>query len=161
MIVFVLIVFIILYLYFKYPHIFDLKRKYITGRYIRLERESGSDPINYANFIINDEDGKVINPIELSVNPGISFGDGKNPKSTIGDIEDIVLIETTSLSTSVPYVEYDLGLMRNISNIIIINRKKYKERMGKTIIRILDDNRNQIFEKKIIDIQDIYYINIS
>lgn len=162
MVLSVLIVFIILFIYLKYPQVFEFKKRFMSGRYIRLERESGSsDPINFANFIIYDEDGTVITPSELSVNPAVAFGDGRIPKAkTTGDLADVVLIETTG-GTGTPYIEYDLGAIRKVSNILIVNRKKFGQRMQKTVLRVLDEERNQIFEKKILDLQDIYSINIS
>ena len=54
MLISILIVFIILYVYIKYPYVFDFKKEYLSGRYIRLDRESGTDSINFANFIIYD-----------------------------------------------------------------------------------------------------------
>ena len=159
MVLSVLIVFIILYIYLKYPQVFEFKNNFRNGRYIRLERETGTDAINFANFIIHDEDGALIHPTELSVNPAIAFGDGRVPKSKAGDVTDIILIETTNTST--PYIEYDLGTTRKISNVVIINRKKFGQRMQKTVLRVLDDDRNQIFEKKISELLDIYSINIS
>lgn len=167
MVLSVLIIFIILFVYLKYPQVFSFKSNYTLGRYIRLEREVGNEPINIANFIIYDIDGEVITPNALSVNPNIAFGDGKNPKaktytdSTKNDPADVILIETTASSTSLPYIEYDLGTSRKISRLLIINRKKFSTRMQRTIIRILDDDRNQIFEKKISELQDIYSIGLS
>lgn len=159
MVLSVLIVFIILFIYLKYPQVFSFKQTYLSGKYIRLDRESGSDPINFANFIIKDDEGSIIIPNEVSVNPTLAFGNGRNPKSKGADVTDVILIETGGSGT--PYVEYDLGSTRNIANVIIVNRKKYNDRMNKTVLRVLDDDRNQIFEKKISDIQDIYSINIS
>lgn len=159
MVLSVLIVFIILFVYLKYPQVFEFKRNFKSGRYIRLEREAGTDAINFANFIIHGDDGSVIVPTEVSINPSIAFGDGRIPKSKTGDVTDVVLIETTG--TGSPYIEYDLGATRKISNIVIINRKKFGQRMQRTVLRVLDDDRNQIFEKKITELQDIYFINIS
>lgn len=162
MVLSVLIIFIILFVYLKYPHVFSFKTNFTSGRYIRLEREAGSEPINIANFIIYDIDGTIITPNALSVNPDIAFGDGKYPKAkTSTDLADIVLIETRASSTSLPYIEYDLGSSKKVSKILIINRKKYNQRMQGTLIRILDDDRNQVYEKKISELQDIYSINIS
>lgn len=155
MILSVLVIFIILYIYIKYPHIFDFKQN-TSGRYIRLERESGSEAINFANFIIKGNN-QIINPIALNVNPGLALGDGIKPTANNADLTDIVLVET--MSTGIPYIEYDLGTSKNISDIIIFNRKKYKERMNNTVLWILDNDRNIIFEKKIDNVQDIYHIN--
>jgi hypothetical protein len=161
MLVPVLIIFIIIFLYLKYPDVFSFKSNFTEGRYVRLERESGSDPINVANFVVYDVDDKIILPNSLGINPGIALGDGKTPSaSSADDLSDIVLIATTSDSSTVPYIEYDLGDTKKISKVIILNRKKYGSRMQKTILRILDSDRNQIVEKKITELRDIYLINI-
>lgn len=162
MVVSILLLFIILYVYLKYPHVFEFKQRYRNGRYIRLERESGLEAITFANFIITDEDGLLLTPTEVSVNPSLKNGDGRAPKSSLGDATDIVLIETEIGSGSVsPYIEYDLGSIKKIANIVIINRTKFKQQMQKTVLKILDNDRNIIFEKKITELQDIYFINIS
>jgi hypothetical protein len=162
MVLSVLIIFIIIFIYLKYPQVFSFKTNFVNGRYIRLDREAGSEAINIANFIIYDLDGSIITPNALSVNPNIAFGNGKNPQArTTNDLSDIVLIETTSGTSGSPYIEYDLGTIKKVSKILIINRKKYNTRMQKTVLRILDEDRNQIFEKKITDLNDIYSIDIS
>lgn len=161
MVISVLIVFIIIFIYLKYPQVFSFKSNYTSGRYIRLDREDGTDPISVGNFIVYDSDGTIITPNSLSVNPRATIGDGKNPKS-ISDPTDIVLIETSpGASGSIPYIEYDLGIVKKISRVLIINRKKYGQFMQKTVLRVLDDDRNQIFEKKISDLQEMYSINIT
>lgn len=158
----VLILFIILLIYLKYPQLFEFKNNYISGRYIRLERERGDEPINFANFIIYDSYDSIIKPYDLSVNPGLAFGNGKYPKvKDISDPEDIVLVETLSGKTGLPYVEYDLGIARKISKIVIINRKKFNDRMKNTILRIIDSDRNQVFEKTILELQEIYSIDLK
>lgn len=160
MVVSVLIVFIILFVYLKYPHIFNFKTNFVSGRYIRLEREAGSDPVGVANFVIYDIDGNIITPNALSVNPSAAAGNGRFPIST-STSDDIVLIATITGTTSMPYIEYDIGTARKISRVLIVNRKKNPQNMQKTVLRVLDEERNQIFEKKISDLQDMYSINIS
>lgn len=160
MVLSVLIVFIIVFVYLKYPQVFSFKSNFTSGRYIRLERESGTDAIGVSNFIIHDLDGSVITPNALSVNPRVSFGDGRYPKSK-SSTDDIVLIETGVGTNSTPYIEYDLGTLRKISRVVIVNTRKNNQRIQKTVLRVLDEDRNQIFEKKISELQDIYSINIS
>lgn len=167
MIVAVLLVFIIIYVYYKYPDFFDFRQKFVTGRYVRLERESGSDPINFANFIIRDKLGSVINPVELNINPSLLFGDGRTPRAySSTELDDIVLIETAGSVDS--YIEYDIGSAKNISNVTIINRRlttnnaaqRVNERLKDTVLRILDNNRNGMFEKRIINVQNVYSIDV-
>lgn len=164
MVLSVFIIFIVLFVYLKYPQVFEFNSKYSTGRYIRLERTSGSDPINYANFIIYDDKASLLLPTSLNVYPGLTAGlNGINPKSLGVDTSDIVLVETSGAGT--PYVEYDLGSVKNISNIVIINRKKtasrYNERMSGTTLKILNNDRVTIFTKQINEVQETYSIKIS
>ena len=162
MVLSVLIIFIILFVYLKFPQVFAFKTNFVSGRYIRLEREAGSDPVNVANLVIYDLDGSVIVPNALSVNPSVAFGNGRTPQAkTSSDLSDVILIETASSTTSLPYIEYDLGTARKISRVLIVNRKNFNQRMQKTVLRVLDDDRNQIFEKKITELHDMYSINIS
>jgi hypothetical protein len=170
MVVLSLIIIILGYMIYKYPNIFDLKQKYIIGRYIRLDREANTfDPITYANFIIYNNKYEIINPIELSVFPSLAKGNGIYPQADLGDLNDIILVETVSSSDYVPYIEYDLGITKKISNVTIINRKvtylnksqKINEKLNKTILSVLNEDRNQVFEKKISNIQSIYSINIE
>ena len=160
MVVSVLIVFIMLFIYLKYPQVFNFKTNFVSGRYIRLEREAGNEPIGVANFIIYDIDGNLITPNALSVNPSAAAGNGRFPIAA-STTDDIVLIATISGSNSMPYIEYDIGTARKISRVLIVNRKKSPQLMQKTVLRVLDEDRNQIFEKKISDLQDMYSINIS
>lgn len=165
MVLSVFIIFIVLFVYLKYPQVFNFTNKYVSGRYIRLERNSGSDPINFANFIIYDDKGNALTPTGLSVFPGLASGlDGIYPKAIgSGTTDDIVLVETSGSGN--PYIEYDIGSVKNISNIVIVNRKKtasrYNERMNGTVIKILDNERVQIFSKLISTVQETYSINMS
>jgi len=156
----VLFVFIIIFLYFNYPNVFNINTKFIDGKYVRLERINGYDPINFANFIIDDNDGNVIVPVAANVNPNIAFGDGKTPKAKAGNATDIVLIETTSNTYSQPFVEFDLGGLKKVSKVTIVNRNKYNTRMSGTLLRILDEHRDIVFEEMILDTKNIYSINI-
>jgi hypothetical protein len=160
MVLSVLLVFIIAFVYLKYPQVFTFKSNFTSGRYVRLEREAGTDAIGVANFVILDVEGTVILPNALSVNPAVAFGNGKFPQSR-DFIDNVILIESNPGTSSSPYIEYDLGSARKISKIIIMNTKRNNQRMQKTVLRVLDEDRNQIFEKKISEIQDIYSINIS
>lgn len=159
MVVSVLIVFIILFVYLKYPQVFNFKTNFVSGRYVRLERETGTDPIGIANFIIYDIDGNLITPNALSVNPSTAAGNGRYPIA-VSTTDDVVLIATSTGTDTIPYIEYDLGTTKKISRILIINRKKTSQLMQKTVLRALDDDRNQIFEQKISDLKDMYSINI-
>ena len=120
----VLIIFIILYIYLKYPYIFEFKPISKSCQYIKLTRD-GINPISYANFIVYDDEGTVINPISVAINPSLASGTGKYPKAVSGtDLEDIVLVETIiGTAASPPSIEYNLGDMKKVSNVTIINRR--------------------------------------
>lgn len=162
MILSIIIILIIMFIILKYPDLFHTGNDFISGRYIRLERYSGNDPITFSNFIIFDMNNNIIKPYEIAVNPSLAYGNGITLKARDSrNLDDIVLIETTGGASSKPYVEYDLGIPKKISKIIIFNRKKYSSRMQNTTLFIIDSDRNLIFEKKIDTVNDIYYIDIK
>lgn len=131
--------------------------KKIQGRYIKVFRDT-PDPISYADFIIYGNK-KVMNPTSITIKPSLNHGNGINPQAISSDLSDIVLVETKKGNN--PYILYDLGTTKEISQIIIINRKKFKEMMDDVFLVILDSHKTKVYEYRINKIQDIYVINVS
>ncbi len=161
MFVSVLILFIILFLLIKFPHFLDIKDKFIIGKYIRIEREFGLEPINFSNIIIYNSDGQIILPDSISVSTGIAKGNGSTPGAPDSNYpNDIVLIETNPGISEPPFIEFSLPRSEKISRVIIMNRDRYKYRMQNIIISIINDKRYQVFETKISQSYPIYFIEV-
>jgi hypothetical protein len=168
MIIAIIVILIIAFIYIYKPEILDISKKYIECRFLKLERLSSRTKniaINYANFIILDDKGIAIPPLTITVYPSIIFGDGITEQSKSAT-SDIVMLETADTDT--PVIEFDLGATRNVSQVIIINRrssdnivnKLVNERLKDTKLSFLSDKRIIMFEFLISDIRHIYSINV-
>lgn len=170
----VILIIIIAYLvYTKYYDSFEFGKRFVEGRYIRLERDDNymstngyyrHIPINYANIMFISEDKRIITPSHVYIYPALAYGNGVTPIAKPNDPTDIVLVET--IDSDFPVVEYTLPMTEKISQIIIINRnvteqnrlQEVDKRMKYLYVDILNEHKEVIFRYYLSTTESVYNI---